>query len=377
MRLILLVLMISLNTLPFSSDTTDALWMYLTANHAPLVVDDISEDSEKKDEDLTARNSLNLDEGLDQDVAALRRYVEVRLLSMREGEEKLNRKITAILSERHENWQKEYDWFNRQALSLHGEINLYTTLESRIQSFQQARSPEKPKMDQIPEEALDYLANGELSLAMGAPGSGPGFSRACPAEILDGQLIEGSIEPGMADSGSSGLMMPVRGVLSAGTWAYPGGGLHLGMDIAASMYSPLYAPANGVILYAANPVQDGGGYLGNWVGWPFGGGNTIAMICQSGGSLYGVCSAICRAGSWSAPVSRFIREICWRIQEIPAIQQDRIPILSCLRSIPLLLRQSVISSREQISPLGLAGRFRMPAVLLHASCVPNFISERK
>lgn len=288
MRLILLVLMISLNTLPFSSDTTDALWMYLTANHAPLVVDDISEDSEKKDEDLTARNSLNLDEGLDQDVAALRRYVEVRLLSMREGEEKLNRKITAILSERHENWQKEYDWFNRQALSLHGEINLYTTLESRIQSFQQARSPEKPKMDQIPEEALDYLANGELSLAMGAPGSGPGFSRACPAEILDGQLIEGSIEPGMADSGSSGLMMPVRGVLSAGTWAYPGGGLHLGMDIAASMYSPLYAPANGVILYAANPVQDGGGYLGNWVGWPFGGGNTIAMICQSGGSLYGV-----------------------------------------------------------------------------------------
>lgn len=89
------------------------------------------------------------------------------------------------------------------------------------------------------------------------------------------------------DSYSDTWILPiVSGTISAGTWAYPGGGLHLGLDIACSMYSNVYAPANGLILYADAPVSSDCGYLGNWVGWPYGGGNTICMICAVQDELY-------------------------------------------------------------------------------------------
>lgn len=103
------------------------------------------------------------------------------------------------------------------------------------------------------------------------------FERACPAE-------------GYTWSGEGGgkLAMPVQGVRSAGTWAYPSGQLHLGMDIAASMYTPVVAPGDGVVLYADAPAPDGGGYLGNQSGWPYGGGNTLTMLCQAEGSWFAI-----------------------------------------------------------------------------------------
>ena len=87
----------------------------------------------------------------------------------------------------------------------------------------------------------------------------------------------------------SGFVFPVQGgSKSAGTWAYPSGGLHLGLDWAAPIGTAVVAPASGVILYAAAPVGSNSGYLGNWSGYPYGGGNTIAMLCNVNGTLYGV-----------------------------------------------------------------------------------------
>lgn len=82
-----------------------------------------------------------------------------------------------------------------------------------------------------------------------------------------------------------------NGTISAGTWSYPNGGLHLGIDIAVPLYTSVYAPANGVILYADAPVDSNNGYLSNWCGWPNGGGNTICMICAVDGKLFGVTFA--------------------------------------------------------------------------------------
>lgn len=90
----------------------------------------------------------------------------------------------------------------------------------------------------------------------------------------------------------SGFTFPVQGgSKSAGTWAYPGGGLHLGLDWAAPIGTTVVAPASGVILYAAAPVGSNTGYLGNWSGHPAGGGNTIEMLCNVNGTLYAVSFA--------------------------------------------------------------------------------------
>ena len=90
----------------------------------------------------------------------------------------------------------------------------------------------------------------------------------------------------------SGFVFPVQGgSKSAGTWAYPDGGLHLGLDWAAPIGTVVVAPASGVILYAAAPVGSNTGYLGNWSGYPAGGGNTIEMLCNVNGTLYAVSFA--------------------------------------------------------------------------------------
>ncbi|MEG0330469.1 MAG: peptidoglycan DD-metalloendopeptidase family protein [Longicatena sp.] len=90
-------------------------------------------------------------------------------------------------------------------------------------------------------------------------------------------------------SGNTGLALPIRGgYISAGTWAYPGGGTHLGMDIAVSIGTPIVAPAAGIILYAGNPVSTNGGYIGNWSGYPAGGGNTMQLLTQANGITYAI-----------------------------------------------------------------------------------------
>lgn len=88
---------------------------------------------------------------------------------------------------------------------------------------------------------------------------------------------------------SSGWIVPVPSAdISAGTWAYPGGGFHPGRDFAASVGTPIYAPIGGVIVYANNPIPTYNGFLGNWVGYPAGGGNTIHMIGSVNGTTYAI-----------------------------------------------------------------------------------------
>ncbi|MGX8832863.1 murein hydrolase activator EnvC family protein [Amedibacillus sp. YH-ame6] len=96
--------------------------------------------------------------------------------------------------------------------------------------------------------------------------------------------------PGDLDfSGNTGLAMPVQGgYISAGTWYYPGGGAHLGMDKAVPIGTPVIAPSDGIILYASAPVSSNGGYLGNWSGYPQGGGNTMQLLTQANGITYAI-----------------------------------------------------------------------------------------
>lgn len=104
--------------------------------------------------------------------------------------------------------------------------------------------------------------------------------------ITEGSFDSGNFTP------TAGMMNPIpSGGISEGTWSYSSGGLHLGLDWAAPIGTPVLAPANGVIIYANNPAPTNGGYLGNWAGWPYGGGNTIAMLCQVNGTLYSVSFA--------------------------------------------------------------------------------------
>lgn len=101
--------------------------------------------------------------------------------------------------------------------------------------------------------------------------------------------INTSVASKLSFSGNGSMMMPVRGgSKSAGVWQYPGGGVHLGLDMAASIGTQIVAPADGIILYANNPVGTNNGFLGNWVGYPVGGGNSIHMLTQVEGTTYAI-----------------------------------------------------------------------------------------
>lgn len=139
--------------------------------------------------------------------------------------------------------------------------------------------------NKIPEGTSDFVQetfNPDALIASSKEPSGSAkgqsaFFRACSADEYE--------EPEVS---SEGWIQPADGYLSAGTWKYPSGDLHLGMDLALPMYSEIMAPADGVILYADAPADEAGGYLGNWCGWPAGGGNTIAMLCIVEDQLYAV-----------------------------------------------------------------------------------------
>ena len=89
---------------------------------------------------------------------------------------------------------------------------------------------------------------------------------------------------------SAGWTYPVPGAhRSAGTWAYAGGGTHLGYDFAAAIGTNIYAVANGVILYSADNCSTYG-YLGSSCGYPgsTGGGNQVYELATVNGSLYAI-----------------------------------------------------------------------------------------
>lgn len=121
----------------------------------------------------------------------------------------------------------------------------------------------------------------------------------------EGNQISGSLSTlqGMLNSlglgsieSSSGWIRPASGRISAGTWYYGGGlnvngGVHLGMDIANSIGTPIYAAGNGVILAAADGCSNDG-YIGNACGeaqgGSRGGGNQVYLLTNIDGVTYAV-----------------------------------------------------------------------------------------
>lgn len=96
-----------------------------------------------------------------------------------------------------------------------------------------------------------------------------------------------------------------QGYISAGTWSYPHGGMHLGMDLALALYSNIYAPANGIVLYADTSYNSNDGYLGNMEGWPYGGGNTLCVIVSIQEKLYALTFAHLSNTIYVAPGQQF------------------------------------------------------------------------
>lgn len=123
----------------------------------------------------------------------------------------------------------------------------------------------------------------------------PSISTTIPPE-LGGSDPSGGGGSGNDSSSGSGLStylaMPISKNLWTymyGTWAYPGGGLHLGMDLSTyGMGKSVMAPATGIILSTYGGCQANGG-LGSTCGIPYAGGNNVLMGVQlADGRAYGL-----------------------------------------------------------------------------------------
>lgn len=81
---------------------------------------------------------------------------------------------------------------------------------------------------------------------------------------------------------SSGWIRPITTGfrVSAGVWSYPGGGVHLGTDFAASVGTSIVAPANGVVLYSTDgcPTYGYANRQCGYPGTPFGGNQVYLMV---------------------------------------------------------------------------------------------------
>jgi|GEM_PF-269262 len=90
---------------------------------------------------------------------------------------------------------------------------------------------------------------------------------------------------------SPGWIYPVNGgwSISAGAFSYPksfGGGLHLGVDFAASSSRKVVAVANGVVAFASDGCDRG--YLGSRCGVVAATGNMVLLVVSVGSKTYGV-----------------------------------------------------------------------------------------
>lgn len=98
-----------------------------------------------------------------------------------------------------------------------------------------------------------------------------------------------TVDPGSNVPASyDGFVRPVTGgYRSAGTWDYPGGGIHFGYDFAVPAGTAVYSIGSGYILNSVNGCPYG--QLGDWCGGPtgaMGGGNQIEEVLVVGDSLY-------------------------------------------------------------------------------------------
>ncbi|MCR5794495.1 MAG: peptidoglycan DD-metalloendopeptidase family protein [Solobacterium sp.] len=106
------------------------------------------------------------------------------------------------------------------------------------------------------------------------------------------EIAEAGVLDEVVATASAGWTYPVPGSRrSAGTWYYPGGGVHLGYDFAAPAGSPIYAVGNGIIINSANGCPTYG-YLGSGCGYQYGGssggGNQVYLLTPINDGLYAV-----------------------------------------------------------------------------------------
>ncbi len=102
---------------------------------------------------------------------------------------------------------------------------------------------------------------------------------------------------------SAGWTYPVPGAsISANTWYYSSGGIHLGEDFAASQGTSVLAVGNGVVINSADGCPYGylGSSCGNSNGGSWGGGNQVYLLTSINGSLYAVKYLHLLAGSPAA-----------------------------------------------------------------------------
>lgn len=90
-----------------------------------------------------------------------------------------------------------------------------------------------------------------------------------------------AISPGWIRPMNSGFR------ISAGAWFYPSGGVHLGVDFAAPVGTPLRAVGNGFILFSSNACPTFG-FLGNNCGAPGinRGGNQVYLVTNIAGRSF-------------------------------------------------------------------------------------------
>lgn len=95
--------------------------------------------------------------------------------------------------------------------------------------------------------------------------------------------------------------------VSAGVWAYPWGGTHLGVDLApvnGNVGMNLLAPGNGIVVGTHGGCPTWGSYGSRCNG---GYGNYMNMIVSDGETTYGVLYAHLMSGSFTVPVGSVIQ----------------------------------------------------------------------
>ena len=88
----------------------------------------------------------------------------------------------------------------------------------------------------------------------------------------------------VGDLPNSGMIAPIQG-----SWISRGvdNNGHRGIDYAAVMGTPIIAPADCYVVFASNAYPNWGG-LGNWVGIPAGGGNSVRIIFSVNGETFAI-----------------------------------------------------------------------------------------
>ena len=120
------------------------------------------------------------------------------------------------------------------------------------------------------------------------------MSKEAEQQMIISSLVY-NIEDLLAMPRQTGFVSSVRvGSISAGFPRYPDGSAHTGVDYAAPYDTPIYAPADGVIISSVNTCSlDTGNHLGNNCGGVTGkgiayGGNQIRMMVSVNGNIYGL-----------------------------------------------------------------------------------------